>query len=78
MRIELNTGGLSTGAVLSDYHSNIGSFINHSKRMVSTFKAVTSLTYNMNGGVGNLQGAVNQIEKRIIAEDTKTFAIEGV
>lgn len=78
MRIELNAGGLSTGVALSDYHSNIGSVINHSKRMVSTFKAVTSLTYNMNGGVGNLQGAVNQIEKRITAEDTKTSAIEEI
>lgn len=78
MRIELNSGGLSTGAVLSDYHSNIGSFINRSKRMVSTFKAVTNLTYNMNGGVGNLQGAVNQIEKRIAADETKTSAIEAV
>lgn len=78
MRIELNLGGLSTGMVLSDYHSNIGSFIKCSKRMVSTFQAVTNFTYNMNGGVGNLQGAVNQLEKRITAEETKTSAIEKV
>ncbi|MCM1508177.1 MAG: DUF3482 domain-containing protein [Ruminococcus flavefaciens] len=78
MRIELNSGGLSTCAVLSDYHSNIGSFIKCSKRMVSTFQAVTNLTYNMNGGAGNLQGAVNQIEKRITVEEIKTSALETI
>jgi len=78
LRIELNSGGLSNGVAISDYRTNVDLLIKKSNRMVSAFQTVTSRSYNMNGGVGTLQGAVDKIENRIRSDINRTSQIESV
>ena len=71
MRIEINAGGLGGGLAIAEYQSNMSGFITSTESMISSFKAVKSETYNLSGGVGNLQGALDNIEARIKKEETK-------
>lgn len=76
MRIELNSGGLSSGAAICDFQSDFNAMISKSKKVVSSFQKITSFANNMNGGVGSLQNAVNQIESRRAVEEEKVNALE--
>lgn len=78
MRIELNAGGLSSGVAIADFHSDFDLLLRKARKTVSSFQTIKSFTYNMNGGVGILQDAVNQIESRITAEETKVAVLEQV
>lgn len=78
MRIELNSGGLLSGIAVQDFQSDFDSLIDRSRRMISSFQAVKNFTYNMNGGIGNLQSAVDQIDARTSNEESKTNGLEGI
>lgn len=78
MRIELNSGGLGSRATISSFQTDFSSLISKSRKMVSSFQAVKNFTYNINGGVGALQSAVDQIESRITIEKTKTAGLEAI
>lgn len=78
MRVELNSGGLLSGIAVQDFQSDFDSLIDRSRRMISSFQAVKNFTYNMNGGVGNLQSAVDQIDARTSNEESKTNGLEGI
>ena len=78
MRIELNTGGLSSGAVISGFQTDFSSLQSKSQSMISAFQAVKSFVHSMNGGVGTLQGAVDQISSRQSSEDAKSSKLNEV
>lgn len=78
MRIELNSGGLSSGAAMLDFRSDLDSLIDRSQRMISGFQTIRSFANNMNGGIGDLQNAVDQIESRASTEETKTNALDSI
>lgn len=77
MRIEISSGGIGNGASVINFQADLRSFISNSDEMISSFKAVKNNTYNLSGGVGNLQGALDNVQSRISAEETsKANAIE--
>lgn len=69
MRIEINAGGLGGGIAIAQYQLNMAGFINQQEDVIDAFKAVRSSTYNLNGGVGNLGGAVDALSQRISEEE---------
>ena len=77
MRIELNSGGLSTGAIVHEFQSDFNSLIHGSRRIVSAFQAIKAFTSNINGGVGSLLEAVDQLSIRAQHDDIKSAALEN-
>ncbi len=73
MRIEINSGGLGAFAI-SEYQSNLSSFLSDAERVISSFKTVESATYDLNGGVGTLQDTVGELSARIRREEDKLEA----
>ena len=71
MHIEISAGGLGGAIAISEYQSNMSSYLSDAERVISSFKAVTSSTYALNGGVGNLQSAVDELSARVEAEIQK-------
>lgn len=69
MRIELNSGGLGSGASIESMQSNISALIGRSNALLSAFNNIKTYIYNMNGGVGNLQDALSDVESRIQTEE---------
>ncbi len=61
MRIEISAGGIAAAIPVYDCQLNISSFIGDLDDVVSCFKTVKEETLNLNGGVGNLQSAVDDI-----------------
>lgn len=74
MRIEINAGGLGDGAAVAEYQWNMSGFISDAESVISSFKAVNSKAYDLNGGVGSLQGAVDAISERIQQEEERKEA----
>lgn len=75
MRIELNSGGLGSLVSISSVQLDISALIDKSEFLLSTFRSIKSYTYNMNGGVGNLQDALGQVEKRIQTEEQRRTSL---
>ncbi len=71
MRIEINAGGLGGSLAIAEYQSNMSSFITSAESVISSFKAVKNKTYDLSGGVGNLQDALDNIDARIKSEEEK-------
>ncbi len=78
MRIEINSGGLSSGTAFLDFQSDFDHLIDRSKKIVSSFQTIKSFANNMNGGIGNLQNAVEQIESKRNTEEAKVNALNGI
>ena len=76
MRIELNAGGLSNGAAVMDFQSDFGALSKGSRWMVQSFQNIRNYAYNMNGGVGILQDAVDEISARITEDEQRAGEIE--
>ena len=70
MRIEINAGGLGRASV-AQYELNMVGYVSDAESMISSFKAVSAATCNLNGGVGNLRDALNNVEERIRKEEQK-------
>lgn len=69
MRIELCAGGIG-GISISDFQTDMRSFLSEKEAVIASFKAVSSSTGNLSGGVGSLSGALEDIQARIIREET--------
>lgn len=65
MRLEIKSG-----LVFTNNGSLLFKALERRKNVVKTFKAVRSGIYNMDGGVGNLQSAVNDLSSRITKVET--------
>ena len=79
MHIEINAGGLSGGIAVSSFQSGMKKYISGTDGMISSFKAVRTKTYNLNGGVGtHLEGAVNQVLARERTEEQRKSGAETV
>lgn len=76
MRIELNSGGLGGSAVISGFQTDFSSLISKSRRVVSSFQVVKTFSNHMNGGIGSLQNAVDQIDSRMQQEEAKADALK--
>lgn len=74
MHIEINAGGLGGSFTISEFQSNMSSYISSAENVISNFKTINTSTYELNGGVGNLQEAVSNISARIQAEEEKKEA----
>lgn len=68
MHIEINNGGLAAAASINDFQDYLTDFISRSEDILSSFKTVQNTTYNLNGGVGSLREAVENIGQRITEE----------
>lgn len=77
MKIEINAGGLLGGAI-ADFQSDINNFSNSIDKVIDAFAKVKTDTYNLTGGVGNLQGALDAVQSRIAKESAKKEAINTV
>lgn len=78
MRIELNAGGLCGIASISSMQTDINSLLSKSSSLMVSFQRVRNFAYNMNGGVGSLGSAVDQIERRISHEESCITALKAV
>ena len=78
MHIEINAGGLSAGIAVAEYQLNMSGFISDAEDVISSFKAVRTQTYDLSGGVGSLQDAVDELNERIRREEEKLRAAEDV
>ncbi len=74
MHIEINSGGLLGGASINDFQVDLDQFIGASNDILSAFKTVQNTTQNLNGGVGSLREALEQIGERIREEERKIEA----
>jgi hypothetical protein len=71
MRIELNAGGLGGAITVAAFALSYDKMLNEAKAVAATFKTVKRMTSQANGGVGNLQPALDSIEARLRAEEQK-------
>lgn len=67
MRIEISAGGIG-GISVADFQSDMQTYIANAESVISSFKAIQSSTCNLNGGVGSLQGALDEIDQRVASE----------
>lgn len=78
MRIELNYGGLMSGAAISGMTTDFSGLIRKTESMVDAFCAVKKQVHSMSGGVGNLRSSLDSLEARIAIEEDKVEAIKEV
>lgn len=78
MRIEISAGGISGGVAVSQFQSNINGYLRKTDDIISSFATVRKKTYNLNGGVGNLQSAADHIAARVSLEQDRKSGAETV
>ena len=79
VHIEISAGGLSGGIAVASFQSGMKKYISGTDGMISSFKAVRTKTYNLNGGVGtHLESAVNQVLARERTEEQRKSGAETV
>lgn len=61
MHIEINAGGLGGSIAIAEYQSNMSSFISDAESMISSFKAISSSAYALNGGINKNPVEVTKI-----------------
>lgn len=70
MRIEISSSGFG-GAAVSELQSDLGSYIGDAESVLSSFKTIKESTIGLNGGAGNLQGALENVDSRVRTEEGK-------
>lgn len=70
MRIEISLSGFGDVAV-SEMQGNLATYIDNAEDIISSFKTVKESTIGLNGGTGNLQGALDSLDSRIQNEARK-------
>ncbi len=73
MRIEISAGGFG-GVSAVEYQNEFQGYISDIDSVIGSFKTVQNSTANLNGGAGNLQGALNSVSARIQEEENKRTA----
>lgn len=71
MRIELNAGGLRGLVAIAEFGLSVEALDDDIDAMISSFQAVKNVVYNLEGGIGNLDGAVDSLQRRIYTEENK-------
>lgn len=71
MRIQLNAGGLGGLITVAGFNSSLDKLISNSKSVAASFKAVKRMTRTMSGGVGVLDSALQEIDRRITKEEQR-------
>jgi len=71
MRIELNAGGLSGLVAIAEFGFSVEALDDDIDAMISSFQAVKNAVYNLEGGIGNLDEAIDSLQKRIYTEENK-------
>jgi len=71
MRIELNAGGLGGLVAIAEFGFSVEALDDDIDAMISSFQAVKNAVYNLEGGIGNLDEAVDSLQKRIYTEENK-------
>lgn len=69
MRIEINSGGLSRSSTTGLLHEDLEQSIRRTEQLLDGLRAVKRFTYTINGGVGILQPALNDISSSITREE---------
>lgn len=77
MRIEISSSG-SGGAAVSEFQSNLVKYIGDVEGVISSFKTIKESTFGLNGGVGNLQGAFENVDARVRTEEEKLQSAKTV
>ena len=67
MRIEISASGIG-GSSVTEFQTDLQNYMASAESVISSFKAIKSSTCNLNGGVGALQGALDEIDQRITEE----------
>lgn len=70
MRIEISSSGFG-GAAISNLQSNLSAYIGDAESVLASFKTIKENTVGLNGGVGNLQGALENVDSRVRTEESK-------
>ena len=70
MRIEISSSGFG-GAAVSELQSDLGSYIGDAESVLSSFKTIKESTIGLNGGAGNLRGALKNVDSRVRTEEGK-------
>ena len=70
MRIEISSSGFG-GAAISNLQSNLSAYIGDAESVLSSFKTIKENTVGLNGGAGNLQGALENVDSRVRTEESK-------
>lgn len=80
MHIEISAGGLSGGIAVASFQNGMKKYISGTDGMISSFKAVKTKTYNLNGGGPgqHLSGAMEDISQRIRTEENRKRGAETV
>ncbi len=78
MRIEINAGGLGGVAAINGFQSDMSAFISNADNMIASFKMIKSDTYNLSGGIRDLQDALDNIQTRITNEEAKKTEAESI
>ena len=80
MHIEISAGGLSGGIAVASFQNGMKKYISGTDGMISSFKAVKTKTYNLNGGGPgqHLSGALENISQRIRTEEDRRRGAETV
>lgn len=78
MRIEVINGRSAGTATVSGLQSDLSVLLNETDSVISALKAVKKYSYSINGGVGILNDAVNDIDLRIQNEESKRNDLQNV
>lgn len=70
MRIEISSSGFG-GAAISELQGNLNTFIGDAESVLASFKTIRESTVGLNGGAGNLQGALENVDSRARTEESK-------
>lgn len=70
MRIEISSSGFG-GAAISNLQSNLSAYIGDAESVLASFKTIKENTVGLNGGAGNLQGALENVDSRVRTEESK-------
>lgn len=70
MRIEISSSGFG-GAAISELQSNLNTYIGDAESILESFKTIKESTAGLNGGAGNLQEALENIDSRARTEESK-------
>ena len=70
MRIEIGSSGFG-GAAISELQGNLNTYIGDAESVLASFKTIKESTIGLNGGAGNLQGALENVDSRARTEERK-------
>ena len=77
MRIEISAGGIGSVSVMN-FQSDMQTYMANAESVLSSFKTIQNSTCNLNGGIGNLQSALDELELRVASESAKIESAQRI